>query len=348
MTGSVTSRIAAAGCRGKVVDWHAHWVPPELVAFLAARQAAPFVREDRDGRWFHPAPGLRQPVKEHQLDIDGRLAEMDRCGVDRQVLSLAVVLGTFLGSLPADLEEDLVAANNRGLARLVRQRGDRFSGLAALPIGHPERMAEVLEVAVNEQGLLGAILPAEAFASRRSAEAYAALFDAADRLGAHLFIHPGPLPGTRPVPPDDDPERMIRRRAVAFQEQMTAAAVTFEFTAFLDPFPRAVIHLANLGGTLALLADRIAMTAQRMGLPAEMAGRRLRRTVVDTASFGAAGIGLAAATLGADRLLFGTDSPALAIAPQIEGLAAAGLPPAVLADVLAGAALCPAGEIAQS
>jgi aminocarboxymuconate-semialdehyde decarboxylase len=141
---------------------------------------------------------------------------------------------------------------------------------------------------------------------------------------------------------------MIRRRAVAFQEQMTAAAVTFEFTAFLDPFPRAVIHLANLGGTLALLADRIAMTAQRMGLPAEMAGRRLRRTVVDTASFGAAGIGLAAATLGADRLLFGTDSPALAIAPQIEGLAAAGLPPAVLADVLAGAALCPAGEIAQS
>jgi hypothetical protein len=134
---------------------------------------------------------------------------------------------------------------------------------------------------------------------------------------------------------------MIRRRAVGFQDSLTAAAVTLEYSDLLAPYPRAVIRVANLGGTLALLADRIAMTADRMGLPPHWASGRPRRILVDTASFGAAGITLAARTLGADRIVFGSDSPALPLAPGLDGLHSAALSDAERAAILTGAALRP-------
>ncbi len=290
-------------------------------------------------RFFAAAPGIRQPLKEAQLDLSARIDEMERTGVTRQVLSLAVVLGHFLARLPADLERALVAANNRGLARLVATRGDRFSGLAALPLAHVDEAPAVLEKAIVEQGLLGAILPADAFASKAAAQRLGAVFAVAERYRAHLFVHPGPLPGEAPAPAAAvDEAQMVRRRAVAFQDTLTAAAVTFEFTDFLDPYPNAVVHLANLGGTIAFLAERIAMTAERMELPAHLAGGRLRRIFVDTASFGGRGVALAAQVLGADRMVFGTDSPALAVAPAHQGVVAAGLDAETTRAILAGRA----------
>jgi predicted TIM-barrel fold metal-dependent hydrolase len=322
----------------EIVDWHAHWVPPELVALLADREQAPRVVCEDGVRFFDAGQGDRQPLKEAQLDLSLRLAEMDRVGVSRQVLSLAVVLGHFMARLPADIEHALVAANNDGLARLVALKGSRFSGLAALPLAHLEDAPAVLEKAVVEQGLLGAILPADGFADKTVAQRFRDIFAVADRLGAHLFIHPGPLPGSAPAPLAVDEAQMVRRRAVAFQDTLTAAALTFEFTDFLDPYPNAVVHLANLGGTIALLAERIAMTAKRMELPPHLAEGRLRRIFVDTASFGARGVALAAQTLGADRLVFGTDSPALEIAPGYQGVIAAGLADEETTAILEGRA----------
>lgn len=322
----------------ETIDWHAHWVPPEVVDLLAERDSEPRVARENGTRFFAAGPGNRQPLKEAQLDLDARVEEMDRAGVARQVLSLAVVLGHFLVRLPAHLERALVAANNAGLARLVATRGDRFSGLATLPLTHLDEAPAVLEKAVVEQGLLGAILPADAFADKAAARRLSAVFAVADRLRAHLFIHPGPLPGVPPAPMADDEARMVRRRAVAFQDTLTAAAVTLEFTDFLDPYPHAVVHLANLGGTIAFLAERIAMTAERMDLPAHLADGRLRRIFVDTASFGARGAALAAEVLGADRMVFGTDSPALRIAPAYQGLLAAGLAAGSTAAILEGRA----------
>jgi predicted TIM-barrel fold metal-dependent hydrolase len=308
-----------------IVDWHAHWVPPEVVAVLAGRDCEPRVFSENGTRFISVSPGVAQPLKETQLDLSARIAEMDRLGVARQVLSLAVVLGHFLVRLPADLEQALVAANNAGLARLVKQQSERFSGLATLPLAYLDDAPAVLEKAVVEQGLLGAILPADAFADKTAARRFSDVFAVADRLGAHLFIHPGPLPGGAPALTPVDEADMVRRRAVAFQDSLTAAVVTFEYTDFLDPYPNAVVHVANLGGTIALLAERIAMTAKRMALPPHLASGRLRRIFVDTASFGARGVALAAQVLGADRLVFGTDSPALEIAPGYQGVIAAEL-----------------------
>jgi predicted TIM-barrel fold metal-dependent hydrolase len=323
-----------------IVDWHAHWLPPEAIAVLAARTEPPRIVADPAGqRWFDIGDGRRLPLKEAQLDLDRRRDEMDRAGVDRQILSLAVVAGIFPACLPPEIEQAVAEATNRGLARLNAQSGGRFGGLACLPSGAPVLAARMLEQAVDEYGLEGGVLPADAFADETLARYLAPVLAVAHRLRTQIFVHPGPRSG-HPLPTGgDDPLAMIRRRAVGFQDALTQAAITLEYSDLLDPYPDAKVRVANLGGTLALLAERIALTADRMGLPPAWADGRPRRILVDTASFGADGLTLAAKTLGADRLVYGSDSPALALSPGLDGLRAAALSEADRAAILSGQAL---------
>lgn len=323
-----------------IVDWHAHWIPPEAIAVLAARGAPPRIVVGEDGRRrLDLGDGRMPPLKEDQLDLDRRRDEMDRAGVDRQILSLAVVAGIFPASLPPEVERAVAAATNRGLGRLGAQAGGRFGGLACLPGGDPKVAARILEEAIGDHGLEGGVLPADAFADDEIARALAPVLAVAHRLRSQIFIHPGPRSGRPPAPGGDDPLAMIRRRAVGFQDALTQAAITLEYGDLLDPYPDAKVRVANLGGTLALLAERIALTADRMGLPPAWADGRPRRILVDTASFGAGGIALAARTLGAERIVYGSDSPALALAPGLDGLRAAALPETDRAAILGGRAL---------
>jgi len=323
-----------------LVDWHAHWIPPEAIAVLAARRDPPRIVIGEDGRRrLDLGDGRTPPLKEDQLDLDRRRNEMDRVGIDRQILSLAVVAGIFPACLPPEIEQAVASATNRGLARLTAQSGGRFGGLACLPSGAPALAARMLEEAIGDHGLEGGVLPADAFADETLARSLAPVLAVAHRLRTQIFVHPGPRSGHPPPVGGDDPLAMIRRRAVGFQDALTQAAITLEYSDLLAPYPDVKVRVANLGGTLALLAERIALTADRMGLPPAWADGRPRRILVDTASFGADGLTLAAKTLGADRLVYGSDSPALALAPGLDGLRAAAISEADRAAILSGQAL---------
>lgn len=322
-----------------VTDWHAHWIPPEALALLAGRATPPCLIRDGAARRLRLPDGRAPTVKEAQLDLDARRAALDQAGIDRQVLSLAVIAGIFPAALPPDLEQAVAEATNRGFARLARESGGRFGGLALLPTADPAQAARLLAIAVEEQGLEGGMLPADAFADDATAECFRPVLAAAHRLRTQLFVHPGPISGRSWPAGGDDPLALLRRRAVGFQDSLTAAALTLDYTGLLDPYPEARIRLANLAGTLPLLVERIALTAERMGLPPSRADGRPRHILADTASFGAASLTLAARTLGADRLVFGTDCPALTLPPARAAVAGADLTATERDDLLRGTAL---------
>lgn len=322
-----------------VTDWHAHWVPPEALALLACRTVPPCLVTVAGTRRLLLPDGRAPAIKEAQLDLDTRRAALEKAGIDRQILSLAVIAGQFPASLPAESERAVCEAANRGFARISRESGDRFGALAALPTADPGHAARMLEIAVTEQGLAGGTLPADAFVDDETAARFRPVLAAAQRLRTQIFIHPGPL-SDRPWPPaDDSPLAMIRRRAVGFQDSLTAAAITFEYSDLLDSYPDVRVRLANLAGTFPLIAERIAVTARRMNLPDSRQDGRPHRLLADTASFGAAGLSLAARTFGAERLVFGTDCPALPLTPALDGVGTAAFSEAERIAVLRGDAL---------
>src|SRR5712691_5109189 len=85
-------------------------------------------------------------------DPTPRLADMDRAGVDRQVLSLGPPM--LYRAEPA-LGRRLARIWNDEIARVVRAHPDRFTGLAALPLQDVDAALAELERAVGDLGLAG-------------------------------------------------------------------------------------------------------------------------------------------------------------------------------------------------
>ena len=98
------------------IDFHAHWIGPQVVRLLGARTSP---RPPQGPAWF---------------DIEARLRELDRAGVERQVLSY--VGAAYDNVLAPDDARPFWRAQNDDLGALVRKYPTRFSGLATLPIAN--------------------------------------------------------------------------------------------------------------------------------------------------------------------------------------------------------------------
>ncbi len=296
-----------------LVDWHAHLLPPELVGALRARTAAPRLEIGDAGsvRLHARSGGDPMSTSPSLLDVTLRLKELDAAGVDVQVLSVAGLMG--VDSVDDESVDGLIERTNRGLAAIVADYPQRFRALASLPLRDVARAADVLENAVRHQGLAGAIISSDAFATPERAERFRPIVVRAHSLGAHIFAHPGPLPGASAASVGESVLGRLRASTTAIQNGLTEAAITLEFSDYLDGLEGARVHVANLGGNLAYLAGRWKSTEKRLGVEAPWDGR-LRRIYVDTASLGADAIEFAARTFGAERLLFGSDAPIYQIA----------------------------------
>jgi 2,3-dihydroxybenzoate decarboxylase len=101
--------------------------------------------------------GWREQVEQRLIDFDHlRLTEMDKYGVDMQVLSLTTP--GLQGLRDADVAvRDARIANTR-LAEIISGHPDRFAGLAALPLQDPDSAAAELDRSVTDLGLSGALV----------------------------------------------------------------------------------------------------------------------------------------------------------------------------------------------
>jgi predicted TIM-barrel fold metal-dependent hydrolase len=311
-----------------IVDWHAHWVGPHVVELLGAR---PSPRPPQGAGWF---------------DIEARLRQMDENGVRRQVL--AWVGGSFDGALPPAEARPLWRAQNDDIGALIRKYPARFSGLASLPTANVAWAVEELERAHKELGLIGAVLPLDAFVSLAGARAMAPIFVAAQKLRSHIFVHRGAaaaeIPGQQPeaavnqyfglapqalgasrleAPAGDN---VSARTLLATATHLATGVITLAFTDFLDAYPDVTVQVAMMGGAISYVAEHVQMAAEEAGSP--LPAKRVKSVYFDTGQTGRAprGIALAAKVFGADRILFGTDSgPVATIGPTIASVKQANL-----------------------
>ena len=142
-------------------------------------------------------------------NMESRLSFMEDNGVEHQILSFPGLFG--VDSLQVDECASLLQAFNNDTAKLCKNNPDQFSGLAALPLADMDLATKEYRRARLELGLIGAILPINGFISLAHANRMTPLFELAEKIGGHLFIHPGPRPdetpppgSPRPIPPFAD------------------------------------------------------------------------------------------------------------------------------------------------
>lgn len=294
------------------IDMHSHYVPNYLADALRKREFAPHIETLSDGseRLHLPIGALRFGAD--YTDMDARIAFMDEVGMSRQLLSFPGLFG--VDSLPLAESEPLLIPFNDDLAVLCRTVPDRFVGLAALPFADMNAAVAEFHRARTVLGLVGAILPVNGFLSLAEAEKFRPIFAAAQALGGHLFLHPGRRPDEIPTNPDKAgappfADTILPRQALDVQAKVASAMVTLLFSEFLDPYPDVSVQVANLGGTLPMVIERMDHAAKLRTPDEPLPSSRVRRVYVDCASLGPRAIEVAVAIYGADRVVLGTDCP---------------------------------------
>ena len=173
---------------------HAHLLLPALQQAVGARDpegfaAAQALEARRNGPESLAASGRmigeRMPLL---TSLDARLAEMDRQGVDVQVVSPSP--SHYYPWAGEELAAWAAREANRAIAEHVAGAPDRLLGLGLVPLQHPQLVVAALEDAVVERGLAGVELSSFAGDVELSDERLEPFWTRAEELDAVVFLHP--------------------------------------------------------------------------------------------------------------------------------------------------------------
>jgi len=288
----------------KVIDFHNHFYPPEYLEAVRTGPTTVKLWTDDDGNPVLGYPGDYNVAVQGHRDIAYREEVLEREGVDMQVLTFTTP-GTHVET-PARAVA-LARLVNDAFAALVRARGTRFTALATLPLNDPAAAAAELERAVTQLGFSGAMLFGNVNGVALADARFAPLYQAADRLGAVLYIHP-----THPVGVEAMTEYWLMP-LVGFLFDTTLAAAQLVFSGVVERFRRIRWVLAHLGGAIPYIAERLDRGYEAFpecrehirAAPSEY----LKGFYYDTVNFDPKALRLAVEFAGARQILAGSDYP---------------------------------------
>lgn len=292
-----------------LVDVHTHVVPEHFPAYLGhvAGAAWPSTVPAQDCHRHVMVSGKVFRTVSHQCwSCSARLADMDRQGVGRQVLSpMPELLSPWLE--PAD-GQALCRHLNHTIAEMVAEAPRRFTGLGAVPLQDVERAIAELDRLLHDDGLAGVELPGNVNGTPLGDPRFRPFFEAAAAWGAAVFVHP-----LRP----SGMERLVGPAALeqvlAFPGEIGLCGASLLTSGLLARLPALRIALSHGGGSLAMLLPRLrhawrSVPPVRDALAADPQ-LDARRLWVDGLVYDAATLRHLVAVFGADRVMAGSDYP---------------------------------------
>jgi aminocarboxymuconate-semialdehyde decarboxylase len=326
-----------------LIDAHAHVIPGSFPPAPAgcdpagwpAMQPAP---GDEDGARVLASGAMRFTARSVWFDAERRLAAAAASGVDAELVSpFPPLLNYTLAPGPG---RDLARVINEYVAALCAACPGRIYGLGTVPLQDPDlAAAELADVA--KAGLAGVEIAASVAGTSLADGRFGGFFAEAERLGTAIFVHAMPVPSGRLPGP------ATATFGVGVEGTFAAAAIITGGVAEKHPGLRLAFSHAAGGFPLVLpraqwfwgrtwneeppgeRGPEAAPWAAETG-PITLA----RRFYYDTLVFDRRAIRYLIDLLGADRLLVGSDFPAMPREdPCGRTLRTLDLPEATLADI---------------
>ncbi|WP_319458225.1 MULTISPECIES: amidohydrolase family protein [unclassified Mycobacterium] len=252
-----------------------------------------------------------------------RLPEMDRSGIDVQVLSLT---GPGVQQeTDAELAIERARRSNDALAKVVEAYPARFRAFAALPTQDPLAAARELERCVTELGFVGALVNGHTNGVYLDDARYEPLWATLTRIGVPLYLHPV-FPAVMPAVLEGYPEMSAAAWGWGFET--ASHALRLVLSGLFDRHPTATLILGHMGEglpfALGRLDDRWSImrhTVELDELPSCYVRRNLFVTTAGVESH--APLACAISELGAERVLFSVDYPYQSIDTSAEFMATA-------------------------
>lgn len=285
-----------------VVDVHTHWVPPAAVEAFKRREDPPRIYEREGELWLQYGERMQRLVEPTMVDLDAKLASMERSGVDFAVLTNNIPGVDWFA--PEEAVEVARAANDE-FAAAASAHPDRFAALATLPCQVPEAAAAELERAVSI-GLKGAHVYSNVAGKPLDDPSLRVIFDAAAALGVPISLHP-----TYPLAIEAyDVHALVP--VLGYLADSTGAALRLVLDGLFERHPDLRLYLAHVGSLIPFIAGRIDYESTRVGKTGALRvppTEHLRRLYTDSICVWPPALRLAVEFFGPDHVMLGTDEP---------------------------------------
>jgi len=269
----------------------------------------------------HFKNGEMQPVSFYSPDVNkrmhdlgaDRLADMERAGIDMQVLQYA---GVAIQSM--DAADGSVAArdSNDFLAELVKAHPDHYAGLVQLALKDPDGSAKELERGVTKLGLKGAVWSGTLNGVFLDDSRFEPVLAAAEQLDVPIYIHPGLLSAeAKKVSFSGLPEKTVQVLSMAawgWHAEVAVSSIRLVAAGIFDRHPNLKIVIGHLGEFLPVALARIDRwmtpeTTEMKQSAAEYFHNNFALAV--SGYFDPVAFQCAKAAFGMDSIMFGVDYP---------------------------------------
>jgi 5-carboxyvanillate decarboxylase len=301
-----------------------HFWTKDYLNYLRSRKEYPKVETVEDAehnnielywRSLSVKSPLQPQLRSSLLDLsEGRIKAMDECGIDLQVLSLAIP-----GVEPLEAADAIAIARstNDELAGVIKRYPRRLAGFAALPAQQPDVAAYELERTVKELGLKGGLINSHVRGEYLDDEKYWVIFEVAEKLDVPIFLHPR-------MPSPDMEKPFITYPALTgsiwgFAAETGLHVMRLISSGVFDKYPHLKIILGHLGEALPFWQWRLDNRWLREGLGLDPRLKKLQKKpsqyIKDNIFVNISGMFWEPAllctysALGAEKILFAVDYP---------------------------------------
>lgn len=322
-----------------IIDVHAHCIPASFRTWLAQNGdplGIALVDTERGQAVRIDDRVTTQPLRDDLTDHQRRVNDLDRMGIDRQVLSGWIDLTAY--ELDATSGATYSRVQNECLAAEAARAPDRFSAIATVPLQNPTQAVNELDHAMRQLDMKGVEIATTVDGRFLDQAGLDDFWAAAQDLGAFIVLHPmRPLEGI-------DLGRYFMENMVARPAESTIALTGLIFSGVFERFPRLNVCVVHGGGFAPYQIGRFDSGYKQKP---HLAGKHitkppseyLREIYVDTVLHDAAALRYVVDVLGADQVLMGTDYPfEMGSLDPVEFIESAGFDAATNTAILGGTA----------
>ena len=292
----------------RAIDIHHHYVPMQVIEETRRHGKAlgVAVTELRGSYALSFAGSKPHRLQPPIFDVDGHIKVMDQGQV--QTAALEANTNSLGYRLNGEQGEAWSKLYNDGVSELVKQRPERFVGMATVPLQEPARAAKVLEHAVNQQSFRGAFIGTNVNGQYYNNKEFDSFWSKAEELDVLVVIHPAHIAGA---------ERMTEfgLNAVCGNPADSTLCLGYMlYSGLFDRFPKLKICALHGGGFLPYHLGRFDKEFEtgkgvRPAQAKKPPSAYLKNLYFDTLVYDLDTLEYLKAKVGADRLMLGTDYP---------------------------------------
>ncbi|HZM91404.1 MAG TPA: amidohydrolase family protein [Blastocatellia bacterium] len=289
------------------IDVHTHYYPEVFFQMLRDIPSEFSFSEDPTGRTIITHKGARFfGVTPPMSDPNKRLEDMDRVGIDVEVISVSTPNIFFADETR---QPEVARTVNDAYADLIAKHPKRFNGFASIPMDAPDAALNELHRAIDELKFNGVVLLSNIKGRALTSPIYRPFFEEANRMNLCIFLHPM-------IPIYSEPfTEYVLGPLVGFPFDTTLAVARMCFSGMLRELPNIRWIIGHLGGAIPYLMERLDSGYRdfaecRVNID-QPPSSYLKKLYYDTVTFSPHNLRLARDLVGADHMVMGSDYPHL-------------------------------------